>query len=201
MTSNQRNWVVFAAAAGLTGIGSYFYLSVAGDNDDNIRLLLRISARTAFLLLLAVFIARPLRQLIRTTGTLALLKNRRLLGISFAGVHTAHLALIIYRINQVPAFEFDWLARLPGIATYLMMYVMFVTSFDRPARAIGSKRWKVVHKIGLYWLFIAFAQRELPRSFDDVDLVFWWLTALIAAAVIIRLTAFLAKNRIKEQPQ
>jgi DMSO/TMAO reductase YedYZ heme-binding membrane subunit len=201
MTSNQRNWAVFLATAGAGLAASFAVLFVAGSNEDNIRALLRLTARAAFLLLLVVFVARPLRQLVRTPGTLALLKNRRLLGIGFAGIHTAHLTLIFYLIHQVPSFEFDWLSRLPGIATYSMMYVMLITSFDRPARAIGAKRWKILHKIGLYWLFAAFAQRELPRSFDNVDLAIWLLTACIAAALLIRLSAFVANRAPKPQPQ
>jgi DMSO/TMAO reductase YedYZ heme-binding membrane subunit len=201
MTSNQRNWTVFLATTGVALAVSFAILAVAGNSDDNIRALLRLTARAAFVLLLIVFIARPLRQLVKTPGTLALLKNRRLLGISFAGVHTAHLVLIFYRVWQVPAFEFDWLARLPGIATYAMLYVMFITSFDCPARAIGPKRWKILHKIGLYWLFVAFAQREIPRSLDNVDPVILLLTAFIAAALIIRVSAFLVKRGAKPQPR
>jgi DMSO/TMAO reductase YedYZ heme-binding membrane subunit len=201
MTSNQRNWTVFLAATGVVLTVSFAVLAVAGNGDDNIRALLRLSARAAFVLLLIVFVARPLRQLVRTPGTLALLKNRRLLGISFAGVHTAHLVLIFYRLLEVPTFEFDWLARVPGMATYMMMYAMLITSFDRPARAIGPKRWKILHKIGLYWFFIAFAQRELPRSLDNVNLVTSLLTVLIVAALVIRISAYLANRTPKAQPQ
>jgi len=201
MTSNQRNWTVFLATAGVALAAAFAVLEVAGNSEENIRALLRLTARFAFLLLLLVFIARPLRQLRKAPGTLALLKNRRLLGIGFAGMHTAHLALIFYLLNQVPTFEFNWLARLPGIATYTMMYLMLITSFDRPARAIGAKRWKILHKIGLYWLFAAFAQRELPRSLDNVDLAIWLLTACIAVALVIRLSAFVANRVPKPQPQ
>jgi hypothetical protein len=161
----------------------------------------RFTARGAFSLLLLVFVARPLRQLIKTQATLALLRNRRSLGVGFAGIHTAHLVLIFYLIYQVPTFEFDWLTRLPGIATYTMMYVMLITSFDRPSRAIGARRWKVLHKLGLYWLFAAFAQRELPRSLDNVDLAIWLLTTSIVVAVVIRLTAYFAGRGTKSQPQ
>jgi len=201
MTSNQRNWTVFLATMGIALAVSFAVLAVAGDSEEDIRSLLRITARFAFVLLLVVFVARPLRQLVKTPGTLALLKNRRLLGIGFAAMHTAHLALIMYLAYRVPAFELNWMTRLPGMATYMMIYLMLITSFDRPARAIGRKRWKVLHKIGLYWLFIAFAQREIPRSFDNVDPAIWLLTALIAVALVIRIAAFLTKRGTKPQPQ
>ena len=201
MTSNQRNWTVFLTTMGVALAVSFAVLAVAGKNEENIRSLLRMTARLAFLLLLVVLVARPLRQLVKTPGTLTLLKNRRSLGVSFAGMHTAHLALIMTLAYRVPAFELNWITRLPGMATYMMIYLMLITSFDRPARAIGKKRWKVLHKVGLYWLFIAFAQRELPRSLDNVDPVIWLLTALITAALVIRITAFFVTRRSTPQPQ
>ena len=83
MTSNQRNWAVFFAAVGLTAISSAAYLSIAGINDESIRVCLRLSARIAFLVLLVIFIARPLQQIFTAPATAYLLKNRRLLGVAF----------------------------------------------------------------------------------------------------------------------
>lgn len=198
MTSNQRNWTVFVAAAGLTSIASVAYLALSGITDDNIRLLLRLSARIAFLVLLVIFAARPLRQLIATPATATLLKNRRLLGVAFAGIHTAHLALILYRADQVPDFEFDVLQSLPGSITYVFIYMMLITSFDEPARALGRNAWKILHKVGLYWIFAIFLQTQLPRSLDNLADANWWLIALIVLALAIRLTAFFAKRRSTE---
>jgi uncharacterized membrane protein YfhO len=70
---------------------------------------------------------------------------------------------------------------------------MLITSFDRPARAIGRKAWKVLHKAGLFWLVFAFAQTQLPDSLDDLSGMNWWLVALIVLALVIRMTAFFAK--------
>ena len=193
MTSNQRNLAVFATAAGLTGIASAAYLGIGGVTDDHIRILLRLSARVAFVVLLLVFVARPLRQIFPSPATLKLLANRRLFGIAFAGIHTAHAALILYRAQQVPSFEFTPSANIPGLVTYGVIYLMLITSFDRPARAIGRKAWKVLHKAGLYWLVFAFTQTQLPDSLNDLSGMNWWLVSLIVLAFVIRITAFFAK--------
>jgi len=195
MTSNQRNWVVFFAAAGVTTIFSAAYLFSAGVNDESIRFLLRLSARIAFLVLLVIFVARPLQQLLATPATARLLKNRRLLGVAFAGMHTAHLALILYRADQVPDGNFSALDNLPDIVTYLVIYLMLISSFDAPARAIGRKAWKILHKVGLYFVFGVFLQTQLPRSLDNLAEANWWFIFVIAVAVVIRLTAFFAKRR------
>jgi len=195
MTSNQRNWVVFFAAAGVTTIFSAAYLFFAGVNDESIRFLLRLSARIAFLVLLVIFVARPLQQLLATPATARLLKNRRLLGVAFAGIHTAHLALILYRADQVPDGNFSALDNLPDIVTYLVIYLMLISSFDAPARAIGRKAWKILHKVGLYFVFGVFLQKQLPRSLDNLAEANWWFISVIAVAIVIRLTAFFAKRR------
>lgn len=200
LTSNQRNWTVFFAAAALIAIASAAYLGLAGNTDDNIRLLLRLSARIAFLVLLVIFILRPMRQFIATPLTTKLVKNRRLFGVAFAGVHTAHLALIFYRAEQVADFQINVFESAPGVVTYLLIYLMFLTSFDRPARAMGRNAWKILHKVGLYWIFAVFLQTQLPNSFDNLADVNWWLVTLIVLALVIRITAFIAKRPPRAQP-
>jgi DMSO/TMAO reductase YedYZ heme-binding membrane subunit len=195
MTSNQRNTAVFLAAAALTGIIAASYLNIAGTSDESSGLVLRVSGRIAFAVLLVVFVARPLQQLFSTPATAKLLRNRRLLGITFAGIHTGHLALILYRANQVPDFELNIVAYYLGILTYLVLYLMLITSFDGPARALGTRRWKVLHKLGLYWLFAIFLQSQLPRSVDSLEIANGLLIVLAAIAVVIRVTAFFAKRR------
>ena len=201
MTSNQRNWAVFFTSAGLIGLLSAAYLNVAGISDDNVRLLLRLSARIAFLVLLLVFIARPIRQLFATPATAKLLQHRRLLGIAFTGIHTAHLGLIFYRARMIPDVDLNISENLPGGLTYVVIYLMFLTSFDATARALGRKNWRVLHKVGLYWIFIAFVPTLLPESREQLTGANGFIILLTAVAIVIRLTAFLAARRPKARPQ
>ena len=195
MTSNQRNTAVFLAAASLTGIVAATYLSIAGASSETSGLALRLSGRISFAILLAVFIARPLQQLVKTPATAMLLRNRRLLGITFAGIHTGHLALILFQANLVPDVELNIIVNYFGVLTYLILYLMLITSFDGPARALGARRWKILHKLGLYWLFTAFLQSQLPRSLDGLEAANGLLIVLALIAIIIRMTAFFAKRR------
>jgi DMSO/TMAO reductase YedYZ heme-binding membrane subunit len=179
----------FAVTLAASGV----YLAAAGASEENLRLLLRLTAQVAFVLLLFVFAARPLRELLRTPLTLGLLRNRALLGIAFAGVHTAHLALLVTRMQLFPGFELLVARNLPGALTYLVMYTMVLTTFRAPKRALGPRAWRALHKLGLFWLTYAFSQTQLPRSLDDLSGVNWWLVSLLVAALVIRLTAFFAK--------
>jgi DMSO/TMAO reductase YedYZ heme-binding membrane subunit len=195
MTSNQRNWSVFFGAMAATSVACAAYLAAMGVSDDSLGVVLRLSARMAFIVLLIIFVARPLQQLYATAFTARLLRNRRLLGIAFAGIHTAHLGFIIYRARVVDTYEFTIAANLPGAFTYLVILLMFATSFNAAAKLLGPKNWRILHKLGLYWLFIAFAQTQLPESLDNLEGVNWLLLLLIAAALVIRLTAYLAKRQ------
>jgi len=196
MTSNQRNWAVFLGAIAATALACSAYLAVAGVNDENLRIVLRVSGRIAFIVLLVVFVARPLQQMFRTPLTAQLLRNRRLLGIAFAGIHTAHLGVIMYRAQVIPDFEFSPAANLSGVLAYTLILLLFVTSFDATSRWLGPRRWRILHRGGLYILVAAFTQSQLPDSLQDLADVNWLLLMLVAIAFVIRLTAYLARRNL-----
>ncbi len=192
--TNTKVLITWLGALAVTLIASGLYLGFAGVHEESVLVLLRATARAAFLVLLVVFIARPLRQLLRTPFTLALLKNRARLGLAFAGIHTGHLMLLIHSARTTPDFQLSVAGNVLGAFVYLLMFAMVVTTFRAPARAIGPRAWRVLHKTGLYVLTAVFAQTQLPRSLDNLSDVNWWLVAALAAALVIRLTAFFARR-------
>ena len=185
LSSSQKNWLVFFAAMGCGLLASFGLLQAAGHTDENVRETLRLTARASFAILLIIFVARPAHQLFTTHFTSRLLSRRRLLGVDFAGMHTAHLVLLFYRlqINEDIALE---AGNIPGAIVYLLILAMFVTSFDSTTRMLGRTNWKRLHTIGLYVIFIAFAQREIPRSLETAESANWILTALALAALVLR---------------
>jgi DMSO/TMAO reductase YedYZ heme-binding membrane subunit len=113
-------------------------------------------------------------------------------------MHTAHLLLIFYRVQI--SEDFELVARnIPGAFVYLLIFAMFVTSFDSTTRALGRKNWKRLHTVGLYVIFIAFAQREIPRSLETAESANWILTALAVAALLVRVTNKVLVDRSKAQ--
>ena len=193
MTSNKKTAAAFIGAMVLTCVVSATYLLTIGIDDASISLALRVSGRVAFLVLLVVFAARPLQQLLRAPWTAKLLRNRKLLGVAFAGIHTAHFGLILMRDAHVP--EFDLTVSWSGATIYSFMYLMVITSFSGPARAIGQKAWKVLHKLGLFILFAGFSLSQIPRSIDQLELANAVLIVLAVAALLVRIVAFFKKQR------
>ena len=197
MSSAGRNWFVFLTVTTLMIACSAAWLSILGASDETIRLTLRVSVRIAFALLLLVLATRPLHDLIRRSWTAKLLQKRRLVGVAFAGAMTAHLALIIFRFNHVPELTFD-LSGLPvGGGAYAMLYLMFITSFNGPAKAIGPRAWKILHRIGLIWFISIFAAPRSLAEITDFDYLKFAVPMLVV--LIIRFAAWQQSSRRDSQ--
>jgi sulfoxide reductase heme-binding subunit YedZ len=199
MTSSQRNWAALTAAILVTGLASTMFLAINGTSDENLRFVLRITARLAFLIFLLAFIARPLWQVFPTSASRTLLQYRRQIGVAFAGVHTVHLLVILTRVQLVPEFQLTAKNHF-GAITYLLILLMLITSFDSPARAIGRKSWKILHKTGLFVIAISFVQTLLPNSEQELYMPEYILfSALIVGAILLRISAFFS-NRMTGRP-
>ena len=187
MTSNRRNVAVFSAAFLLYSIPTFFYLQQHGWDEASLGESLRISARLSLLIFLLIFVARPLRDLTMSPLSRTLVRNRRFLGIAFAAIMTAHLFLIFARHGFPAAYQ--------GIVVYLFIYLMLITSFDTPTASIGPRRWKVLHKTGLYVVGIAITQGQFVRIWRGVaEPVHYFLAALILVAVAIRVAAWMKRR-------
>ncbi len=194
MSSNRKNLTVFSAVFLLFSFPAGFYLGQYGWDDDSLDATLRISARLALLIYLLIFIARPLRELRVNMLGRQLVKNRRLMGIAFAAIMTAHLVLLIAR-NGLPAEFF-------GMLIYALIYLMLITSFNKPAAVLGPRRWRILHKTGLYAIGIALAQAQFTRILRGVgEPVHYVLGALVVIAIGVRVAAWLKKRQVQERTQ
>ena len=184
--SDKQNWQAFLGVLALvSGIAALWVASV-GASDEQLRFALRESAYFAFVLYILVLVARPLQQLLRKPWTAKLLRNRRLIGVSFAAAMTAHLGLIAYRFSTQPGLEFS-----PdpfGMGASAVFYLMLITSFDAPKKALGPKKWKVLHRIGLLVAAVIFA---VPRPLETVTEPEYLRYGIpFALAVLLRFTAW-----------
>ena len=159
------------------------YLMLVSSDEVHMRQMLRFTAWFAILIYMVVFAARPLNQLVGSTFSRTLLRNRRYVGIALAAVMTIHLVLLLIVNEQ--AFN------IPGATIYLLMFLMLFTSFDGAPAKIGPRNWRVLHKAGLYGLGIAYLSSIggalLKAPLDPVYLI---LTMLMLAAIAIRIAAF-----------
>jgi len=192
----SKNLAVFFLVLAVVAVPMLVILAPDPRDQTTLDLTLRITARVAFLLYIAVFITRPLRQLLPAPFTRSMLRNRRYLGISFSAVMTGHLLLISWLLIFVSEQERPIASLVPGIITYVFVFLMLLTSFDGPAQALGSKNWRRLHKTGLYWIGIIFAITLVPDVINYPDEpLYLAIGALIVMALVLRIAAFVMTRR------
>ncbi len=193
MSSSTKNWVVLFVSFFVPIAVAAVWLSGVELVDSNIILPVRHSVQFAYPFLLIIIVARPLQILLRKTWTARLVRARRLLGVAFAGIMSAHLALIAFRFWYTPELTYPTANLLVGAAAYALMYLMLITSFDGSTRALGPKRWKLLHRTGLVYAALIFA---VPRSIAEItEFEYLKLGIPMLLALTIRFIAWQRSNR------
>ena len=157
MTINQRTAATFLGATGVTCVAAATYLLTTGIDDETITLALRMSGRVAFAVLIVAFAARPLRQLLKAPWTAKLLRNRRQVGVAFAGIHTAHLGLILMRASDAAARDVQVLATIAGHSGFAHEPEWFTTAPVSAINALHKKLGWSADSVDLYEINEAFA--------------------------------------------
>ncbi|HYX04110.1 MAG TPA: hypothetical protein VE963_18600 [Reyranella sp.] len=178
----------------LTGVVSLVLLAMAlalaaahGWDAEGIRLVIRATARTSLVLFVLAFTASAMVDLVPSGLTRWQRRNRRYLGVSFAASHFIHLAAIV-SLASVDRALFWKLTNLPTIVlagtAYLFIAAMTVTSFDRTAAWLGPRKWRLLHLVGGWYIWISFAVAIGKRV--PLDRFYWPMAALVLAAAAVR---------------
>ncbi len=172
-----------------------------GWDVEGVRLAIRATARTSLVLFALAFTASALAELIPSAATHWQRRNRRYLGVSFAVSHFIHLAAILALATLDSALF--W--KLTNVATimlagtaYLFIAAMTATSFDRTAAWLGPRRWRLLHLIGGWYVWISFAVAVGKRV--PLDSFYWPLAVLVLAIALVRLFAIVQRRR-REMPR
>ena len=144
---------------------SALILERAGTGEAGMRMLVRATARSSLVLFGAAFAASSLRSLWRVPATGWLLRQRRYLGLSFAVSHGLHaLAIIGLGLVLGDAFQINLVTVIFGGGAYGMIALMAATSSDRAYAWLGRRRWHLLHRVGVYWIWIIFANSYTARA-------------------------------------
>jgi methionine sulfoxide reductase heme-binding subunit len=145
-------------------------LATTGVDEEGIRAVIRLTARTSIVLFLLAFTASAAWRLWGARWTRWLLVNRRYLGLSFAASHFLHLLAIVVLARWFP--ERFWGGTsvstiVVGGIGYVFVALMAATSNDASVAWLGARRWKALHTVGAYWLWQVFLLTyalSIPRS-------------------------------------
>ncbi|WP_285030427.1 hypothetical protein [Mycolicibacterium sp. lyk4-40-TYG-92] len=186
LTGWRLTWtLVIAIAIGTTAV-AVTVGGVAGANEG-----IRITARTSAVLFLLAFTASATYRLWPNDFTTWVRRNRRYLGVAFAGSHLVHAGFIIASVVLSSARFKAGVERTPGgvyvldTIAYGFLIAMTITSFDRIAKRMQYASWRRLHLTGSYviWLtfFVAYWRRGItyPLFYGPFLLV-------VLAALVIR---------------
>ena len=186
----------------LTGLLSLLLLVMtlyflAGHADvEGLRLVIRSTARTSLILFAMAFAAGALVELAPNGFTRWQRRNRRYLGVSFAVSHGIHLVALV-ALARTDAELFWTLTNPANIVlagtAYLLLAAMTATSFDRTAAWLGARKWRLLHLVGGWYIWISFAVaigKRLPQG-----PIYWAMMALVLAVAIVRLVAMSRRSR------
>ncbi len=181
-----QRWNIVGFSALIIGIMVAIIWLIYGIDEQGMRMAIRATARTSYILFLGAFVASALRRIWSNSFTAWLLKNRRYLGISMAVSHTYHaiaiLGLWFATSGVTPKFD-------PGGALgYLFLIAMTITSFERPAAWIGQPAWKILHTTGMHFFWLAFTL-EFSLRIQESMLIYLPLVILLVLAIMLRLFA------------
>lgn len=130
---------------------------------EHIGLMLRITARLAFGLLLLAYVARPLVQLFGLGR--AMLRERRHIGLSMAAVHTIHFGYVVAYL-QTSGEPLELITAIFGGLAFVLMWLMAATSNQAARRRLGAN-WKRLHLFGIHYLWFIFMQTYLGSALSN----------------------------------
>lgn len=185
MTRHPLAFVILGAA--LSAAAGLLMLRMFGDGAVGTGWALDATARVSFAFWLLTFIARPLNAVSRSDVSKALVAWRRQFGIAFASAHIVHAWFIVQIAALVPA-DFPPARFVPGGIVYLVILMMFATSFNRTAKAMRGRSWQYLHRTGQWLIALVFLNSSLQGIFnpDHNRLTHVVLAALILAGVGLR---------------
>jgi DMSO/TMAO reductase YedYZ heme-binding membrane subunit len=196
MAKSASPWRLFGILAAATVAVSAALLAAYGVGEEGARVWIRATARIAAGLFLLTFVARPLRALWRSDASGWLLANRRYLGASAAFAQLVHLVAILHLFARFPGtYDADPVTLAGGGLGFALFFAMGLTSNDAAVAKLGRARWKLLHRVGAWWIWFVFALTFL----GNVATVpaYAAVVALFVAALGLRVAAW-AKSRARE---
>lgn len=165
-------------------------LIVHGINEQSTRIAIRLTARTSCLLFVCAFVASPLRYFWSNNLTQWLRVNRRYLGVAMAVSHGFHaIAIIGLAILTTDASLSN---NHGGNLGYFFIIVMTVTSFQPTAALLGHRNWKILHTVGMYYLWLAFIY-SFSYGLEKSLVIYLPFVSLLAIAILLRSIVPLSK--------
>ena len=190
MPSHRKNWFegwrLFAVLTLVLIVLSIWIAGMRQFEVDGMRMVIRFTARTSLLFFCLAFGAAALARLWPNPWTRWQHRNRRTLGVTFAASHAIHaVAIVCFAIADPAGYAAATSAAsyVFGGIGYAFIIAMAATSFDRAAKAIGPRAWRILHLTGGYYLLFQFMV-AFGKRIPDMPLYGLFLIPLLAVMAL-----------------
>jgi hypothetical protein len=177
-------WSLFTLASLSMSLGVLFAATrVDLSTASGVSAMLQLSVQLAVPWLYLAFAASSLAVLVPGKASRWLLRNRRMVGLSFAAGMAWQLLFILWLVFGHRQYylehaysPYDLAEQVPG---YIVLIAMTVTSFGPGRRLLSPRQWRGLHKGGIYFLWAVVWSTywfEL-YYYDDIqaiDYVYYW---------------------------
>ena len=182
--ANFRDWTIVKYSTLIVGLIFGLIILTHGINELSMRIAIRATARTSCILFIAAFVASSLRHFNSSKFAKWLRANRRYFGISMAISHVFHAIAIIGL--AILAYDPDLANDHGGNLGYFFIITMAFTSFKTTATFLGERGWKILHTVGMYYLWLAFIYIFGSRITECIPIYLPFIL-LLAVAMLLRL--------------
>jgi len=164
--------------------------------EQEIRLVLRITARTTFVLFAGAFTADALVALWPAKLTDWLVRNRDRFILGFAASHTVHLGAIIALFSTMPVIPpREKYVFVVGGFVFVLLYGLaaaaIARSFGKHLAIVGSTGFE---SFAMYTIWLVFASGFVPRIVKGWP-IYSVLGVMALAAIVVRVAGGTAKSR------
>jgi len=203
-----EGWALFAWVTALTSLAVLLLTATVDlSTGPGTVSMIRTSVRFSAPWLLVAFAASSLVALFPGALTRWMMRNRRMFGLCFAAGMGWQLVFIVWMF--VGHWDFYWETVHPAgglpsrLVAYAILLAMTVTSFEVPRRRLGPKAWRILHKFGIYamWLAIWTSYTEILFVEDDPPGVAYVYAAAGFSAWMLRVAAFAQQRASAREPR
>jgi DMSO/TMAO reductase YedYZ heme-binding membrane subunit len=171
-------------------VWSLAVLWVAPDPVQGVRMVIRLTARTSLVFFLVAFLASASARQWPSPRTRWLLLHRRAFGLAFAVSHATHLAAIL-AFARMDAAGFAQQTSIGNYVSgglgYVFIVLLAATSWDGAVQWLGARRWRLLHTVGVYYIWISFMVTFGKRI--PVSPAYVLPVVVLVAALLLRLGA------------
>jgi hypothetical protein len=196
-SKHLNGWPLLYWIAGINSVAVIAYMPTQDlSGPTGVSEMIQMSVRCSVPLLYLAFAASAIKVLFPGKFSQWLVRNRRSIGLSYAASMAWQLFFILwmwtghweYYTVEVYSLE-DMLFQGPG---YLIIFAMTITSFFPVRRMMNPLHWRVLHKMGIYFLWFTVADTyyyELTY-YGDIQVIDYIYAAAGLLVYLLRVAAW-----------